>query len=236
MYQELEDEYELFLDDMKRDETFCMYIDESDYEDEYSHNDIEDCQEKFIEKVKEWLHENKKIDISKRVDAYLVDSLNRTKEALTKEGLDDRYIHALLIRSLFILFLEDKGATDDAGIYETVLPGSKSYFDILKDKNATYRLFSKLSEHFKGDITNVETDEECLVSQVHLNLIRKCFIDGDLSDNPKMYGDWRLFKFDIIRVELLSEIYEIFLGKTKKQKGQFYTPASLVDLVLDEML
>lgn len=40
MWQELEDEYELFLDDMKRDETFCRYIDESDYEDEYSHNDI----------------------------------------------------------------------------------------------------------------------------------------------------------------------------------------------------
>lgn len=182
------------------------------------------------------VNENKKIDISKRVDAYLVDSLNRTKEALTKEGLDDRYIHALLIRSLFILFLEDKGATEDAGIYASVLSGSKSYFDILKDKNATYRLFSKLSEHFKGDITNVEADEECHVSQEHLNLIRKCFIDGDLSDNPKMYGDWRLFKFDIIRVELLSEIFEIFLGKTKKQKGQFYTPSSLVDLVLDEML
>ena len=48
MYQELEDEYELFLDDMKREETFCRYIDESDYEDEYSHNDIYDCQEKFV--------------------------------------------------------------------------------------------------------------------------------------------------------------------------------------------
>ena len=59
MYQELEDEYELFLDDMKREETFCRYIDESEYEDEYSHNDIDNCQGKFIEKVKEWLHENK---------------------------------------------------------------------------------------------------------------------------------------------------------------------------------
>lgn len=178
----------------------------------------------------------KKIDISKRVDAYLADSLNRTQEALEKEGLDEQYIHSLLIRSLFILFLEDKGATVEAGIYTSVLPGSKSYFDILKDKNATYRLFSKLSEHFKGDITNVDAKEESSVCQAHLNLIRKCFLDGDLSDNPKMYDDWRLFKFDIIRVELLSEIYEIFLGKSKAQKGQFYTPANLVDLILDELL
>ena len=58
MYQELEDEYELFLDDMKREETFCRYIDESEYEDEYSHNDIDEAQDKFIEKVREYLHEN----------------------------------------------------------------------------------------------------------------------------------------------------------------------------------
>ena len=178
----------------------------------------------------------KKIDLSKRIDAYLADSLNRTKDALSKRGLDEEFIHSLLIRSLFILFLEDKGATQEAGIYTSILPNSKSYFDILKNKEATYKLFSRLSEHFKGDITNVDPNEKEQVRQEHLELIRKCFLDGDLSDNPKLFGDWRLFKFNIIRVELLSEIYEIFLGKAKAQKGQFYTPAALADLVLDEML
>lgn len=59
MWQELENEYEDFLEDMEYNETFCRYIDEINYEDEYSHNDIDECQEKFIEKVKEWLHKNK---------------------------------------------------------------------------------------------------------------------------------------------------------------------------------
>ena len=59
MWEELEQEFEYFLDDMKREETFCRYIDESDYEDNYSHNEIDDCQMEFIKKVKEWLHENK---------------------------------------------------------------------------------------------------------------------------------------------------------------------------------
>ena len=44
---------------MKRGEVFCRYVDESDYEDEYSHNAIDECQSDFIEKSKKWLHENK---------------------------------------------------------------------------------------------------------------------------------------------------------------------------------
>lgn len=60
MYNEiLEYEYEIFLEDMKRGETFCQYVDESVYEDDYSHNVIEEAQDKFIEKTTKWLKENK---------------------------------------------------------------------------------------------------------------------------------------------------------------------------------
>ena len=34
------------------------YLDTWDFEDEYSHNDIDEAQDKFIEKVREYLHEN----------------------------------------------------------------------------------------------------------------------------------------------------------------------------------
>lgn len=59
MWQELEEEYRIFLEDMKRGETFCRYVDEDEYEDEYSHNEIDECQHDFIKKVKDWLRENK---------------------------------------------------------------------------------------------------------------------------------------------------------------------------------
>ena len=177
-----------------------------------------------------------KIDISKRVDAYLVDSLDRTKERLLKDGLEEEYIHALLIRSLFVLFLEDKGATAKAGIYEAIKPGCTTYFELLKDKDATYKLFEVLNQRFNGDITHLLKGEKEAVKVKHLDIVRKCFLDGDLSDNPKMYGDWRLFRFDIIKIELLSEIYEHFLGSSKAAKGQYYTPTNLVDLILSEKL
>ena len=177
-----------------------------------------------------------KIDVTKRVDAFLVDSLDKTKQALMRLGLDVKYIHALLIRSLFILFLEDKGATREAGVYANISPEYESYFDILKDKDATYRLFAALNGQFNGDVTKILPGERENVTERHLDLIRKCFIDGDLSDNPKLYVDWRLFRFDIIRVELLSEIYEHFLGASKSLKGQYYTPSNLVDLILTEKI
>ena len=55
----VEYEYEQFLNDMSDGSmTFGRYIDESDYEDEYSHNNIEEAQGLFIEKVKNYLHNN----------------------------------------------------------------------------------------------------------------------------------------------------------------------------------
>lgn len=59
MQECINEEYELFLADMERGETFCRYMDEDNYEDEYSHNDIDAMQEELIRKIAEWLHKNK---------------------------------------------------------------------------------------------------------------------------------------------------------------------------------
>lgn len=59
MFEELEYEYNLFLEDMKNGKTFCKYMDEDEYEDEYSHNKIEEYQEKLIDKIEKFLKENK---------------------------------------------------------------------------------------------------------------------------------------------------------------------------------
>ena len=48
----------------------------------------------------------KKIDLQNRIDAYLVKSLIETAKALEKDGLNKEVIHSLLMRSLFILFME----------------------------------------------------------------------------------------------------------------------------------
>lgn len=59
MFEIIEDEFKLFLKDMKNEESFCRYIYEDEYEEEYSHSDIRWYQNEFIKIVKSWLRENK---------------------------------------------------------------------------------------------------------------------------------------------------------------------------------
>lgn len=182
-----------------------------------------------------------KINIQRRVDKYLVDSLKNATNELKKLGLEDvAIIHKIILRSLFLLYLEDREATS-VEFYGTFKDGAKGYFDILKDVDATYKLFAALEDKFNGNVFSVLDGEQQKVTEEHLKVIRKCFINGyENNGQTELFEDWRLFDFKIIRIELLSEIYERFLEesnpKGKKGAGAYYTPTSLVELMLDEVL
>lgn len=180
----------------------------------------------------------KKMNQQRRVDKYLVESLVNTALQLKLQGLEAVFIHKIILRSLFLLYLEDRKATDEH-FYSKIKKGTKSYFDILDDVEATYDLFKKLEEHFNGNVFTLDGDEDITVGQ--LQLIKKCFISGnDNTPQKKLFDNWRLFNFSIIPIELLSEIYENFLFKTdpelKKKTGTYYTPPSLVEFILNEKL
>ena len=93
----------------------------------------------------------KKINFKRRVDKYLVESLVNTAKQLQEQGLEINFIHKIIMRSLFLLYLEDRGATDEH-FYSQIKKGAKSYFDILEDKTTTYKLFEKLEDHFNGNV------------------------------------------------------------------------------------
>lgn len=179
-----------------------------------------------------------KIDLQKRVDKYLVSSLVNTANQLEQQGLKKDFIHKIILRSLFLLFLEDRKATEEQ-FYSKIKNGAKSYFDILDDTKATYKLYKRLDEDFNGNVFTVEDYEE--ISKDQLNLIKKCFISGnDNTPQTKLFENWRLFNFNIIQIELLSEIYEKFLSETdkslKEDSGAYYTPSTLVEFILNEKL
>lgn len=180
------------------------------------------------------INSKRKIDFQQRVDAYLIQSLKKAKEILSK-SLNDNIINSLLMRSLFVLYLEHRKATTPS-LYQSLNPAYHSFFDILNDKNATYKLFERLQFYFNGNITPIVEGEEQAVTPEHLKTIRQCFYDGDFSNNPQLFIYPPLFDFSIIGVELISEIYQIFLGEFRHQKGQYYTPHSLVDLILTDKL
>ncbi|TYQ00211.1 type I restriction-modification system DNA methylase subunit [Tenacibaculum adriaticum] len=180
----------------------------------------------------------KKISLQRRVDKYLVESLTHTAKQLQEEGLEINLIHKIIMRSLFLLYLEDRGATDEK-FYSEIKNGAKSYFDILDDADKTYSLFQKLEEYFNGNVFTVDKNES--ISREHLQIVKKCFINGNNNSiQQNLFEDLRLFDFSIIQIELLSEIYENFLAEInptlKQDTGTYYTPPSLVELILNEKL
>ena len=179
-----------------------------------------------------------KIKLQSRVDKYLVESLVNTANQLEQQGLTNEFIHKIILRSLFLLYLEDRGATDEK-LYGQIKSGAKSYFDILDDVDATYKLYERLQENFNGNVFTLEEEED--ISSDQLQIIKKCFISGnDNTPQTNLFENWRLFDFSIIQIELLSEIYENFLFKTdrelKKKTGTYYTPPALVEFILNEKL
>jgi hypothetical protein len=179
-----------------------------------------------------------RVNVQKKIDRYLTQSLVRTAKVLDEDIKNREIIHGLLIRSLFILYLEDRGATEKTRIYSQIKPGADSYLNILDDADATYKLFDKLHSHFNFNLFPVVEGERQTVTADHLQTLKHCFIDGELSGNHKQYGNWRIYDFRFVQPEMLSEVYENFLGEFNDDKNrlQFYTPYSLVEFMLNEKL
>ncbi|GEM_PF-288821 len=182
---------------------------------------------------------------TKRVDKLLVDNLKITKIRLLKiigKGIYTKdkitsIVHNLLTRSLFILYLEDIGAIPE-DFFNIIKKDAKNYFDILKDKTATYDLFSKFEKKFNGNLFIIDEVEKEIISERELEIISRCFWGGDVNSNQGQLF-WTPFDFKVIPIELLSEIYEMFLKETDEEKsenGEYYTPHSLVELMLNEYL
>ncbi len=190
-----------------------------------------------IDAGKLWTSEYaKNIQLKTKVDRYLVDSLLNLARKL-REDLDDNTIHSLLIRSIFLMYLQDRKAIPEE-IWTKM--HASSFLEVLDDKKKTYNLFEEIANHFHGSILPFNKSESQRVSNEHLHLLKMCLIDGNIDVIQTRLFTWRLFDFSFIRIELISEIYENFLNEfdpvRKKQTGTYYTPSSLVELVLNDVL
>ena len=179
---------------------------------------------------------SQKLKPQKRVDAILIRNLKDTKNILLYRKIPANVIHDILIRSLFAFYLEDIGASDDK-FYDKFKKGAKSYFDLLMDRKAMYDFYKFLENKFNGNlfpVTNVEREK---ITDADLSVISACFRGDDIRSGQLTL--WKKFDFSVIPIELISEIYEIFLNKTdveKSEQGEYYTPHSLVDFILNERL
>jgi len=181
------------------------------------------------------LHESFRAE--ERVDQWLLRNLRQLRQKLGGNDSQKRgHVHALIGRSIFILYLEDRGVLVED--YFDINPARKycRYVDVLDNKDDTYRLFRKLREDFNGDLFPLNEAEEDLISQADLSLLGDFLAGRSMGDQPDLLF-WA-YRFDFIPVELISSIYEEFYHENggEDDRGTHYTPTTLVDFVLSQCL
>ncbi len=180
-----------------------------------------------------------------RVDRDLLKNLRQTHERLVKNGLLSEEAQALLIQTMFIAYLEDRGIIGK-DYYTDIHPSAPAGFqDILDSSNLTHfaKLFAKLQGHFNGDLFVAPCSFEisrrrASISEDHLRLL-KSFRCGDVVMDER--GDQLVFwgyDFKYIPIELISAVYDKFLGEQEEERrdqGAYYTPMFLSDIVVSQV-
>ena len=204
----------------------------------------------LLESGEYWRQNETRFDIQGRVDTTLMSNLRIMRKTLisqiskrcneSKETITS-IVHSLLSRSIFIKYLEERKDSNGAtvfpqGFYSGFLESAKCYTDVLNSKDATYCLFNSLKEKFNGDTLQVAEIETEIIAQKDLDELRT-FILGDSELESKQLALWPFYSFDIIPIQLISSIYELFfhLSDEDDEKGTYYTPLHLVNLVMDEV-
>lgn len=204
----------------------------------------------LLESGEYWRQSMTRFDAQGRVDATLMSNLRIMRRTLvnqiskrcdkSKETITS-VVHSLLSRSIFIKYLEERKDSNGKtvfpqGFYSNFLDSAKQYTDVLSSKEATYSLFRTLKEKFNDDTLQVSEVEIEIITQNDLDELRT-FILGDSELESKQLALWPFYSFDIIPIQLISSIYELFfhLSDEDDEKGTYYTPLHLVNLVMDEV-
>jgi hypothetical protein len=199
-----------------------------------------------------WRENAKRFDYRNRVEKTLLENLKIVRESLLKSINSCDVVHRLLGRIIMIKYFEERKDKNGSKIFPNDIfsqfkPGAIEFNDLLDNKESVYDFFKFMSSKFNGDIFPVTDEEYYNVSDENLQQLKE-FITGTTQMKNNQLALWPLYSFEVIPIELISNIYEMFFHmeksaeektkKTKKsenRKGTYYTPFHLVELVLDEI-
>jgi N-6 DNA Methylase len=177
-----------------------------------------------------WESEKAKGRFSIDKSAYrdLIDGL---KGFLKKTTIPKEIAHKLLVFSILIKYLEERGEGKDRLFAVDFFKEfeANDLCGVLRQKGGIVKLFRKLREKFNGKIFEwKDSEEEKLVESLDLNTLAN-FLDADKDDIQIRF--WRKYAFKHLPVELISSVYETLLGDSN---DVVYTPNFLVNTLLDD--
>lgn len=170
---------------------------------------------------------------SRRVDHDLITNLKIAVERLAPDVgsvIDAQY---LMAQVLFVSYLEHRGLIDTH--YRAVHHVGALHSLVAQRHGAGLdSLFGRLKIDFNGDfLTPRSSDAWKKLSPDSFDTIFHFLERTDLASGQGSL--WR-YDFRFIPVELLSSVYESFIGTQAKDLGAFYTPRHLARLAVDEAL
>jgi hypothetical protein len=183
-----------------------------------------------------------------RIDQVLLDNLNVAHGLL--KGDEDRgrlssdAAQVVLIQTMFIAYLEDRGVVTPAYFAGVSAGQANSFEELLAggDADAFRAFFKTLRADFNGDLfvapCSFEPDAEApVIMPSHLAVLAR-FRSG--KEEMARSGQRRFWGYDFrfIPVELISAVYDRFLGEREKERrdrGAFYTPMFLADTVVSQV-
>jgi len=192
---------------------------------------------KFLDKIKK----------KQRIDIELIKQLKRLKSKLQDELIQrvenpGKIVQALIDRTLFIKFLEDNHIINSF-FYKYHFPDKFKADDIdfgyktlLKEhdiKNIN-KLFNKINKIFNIVLFEKPSiKKKYLIDNKVLDFIYDAIRHQNWDDGQMSLFD---FRFDVIPIEFISHIYEVFLEDKQHEEGIYYTPTKLAHLIIDDTI
>lgn len=192
-----------------------------------------------IESGSFWRDYSKYFRKEARVDQTLIANLRYVRQELIKvKNLPPEHAHSLIGRSIFALYLQDRGvlSTEEPNFFkERYKKNYTRYTDLLASYEDTYNFFQFLHERFNGDMFPVTDKEKDAVGPEHLATLQRLFTVDQLAGSQMLFF-WA-YNFKYIPIELISSIYEEFLHQEESGlNGAYYTPPMLVDFILNQVM
>jgi len=177
---------------------------------------------------------------------------NLKNNIISRMGLQHaKLIKRVLMMLILIKYLEERkdtlgrGALIPNDFYIEFNPQNPTLTGVLENAGSFIAVLSKLSskEHFNGQIFLLNKDEISVLKDLDLRYFQQ-FVLGNtsfFSSGKQGIGQislWKLYQFNYLPIELISHIYEDFLGDENgtRKKGVVYTPPYLVQFLIDKSM
>lgn len=190
-----------------------------------------------------WYENDSFFDPAQRVDSVLLDNLLHAFRDI-RDDLGSDAAQALLMQTMFIAYLEDRGIVTPDVFQETSGGACSTFQEVLAEKSTAgfENLFAWLKKAFNGNVFNAPCAFERgdvappRLKARHLRVLAH-FRHGREEMDSRQSRFWG-YDFQCMPIALISAVYDRFLKEEAEQKnleGAFYTPMFLADVVVNQV-